>query len=237
MKMSKKFLIAGAALCLACGMTVLAACGGGVSGEKVTFEAEKAQLSQNADGVAVYQSATEYSATGEGDLVELVGYFTAEGANIVWKINADKECDAELTLRAASASADGSGLWQGGHGFIKEMDLGSGKFVKLEVNGKAASLSGKLPGLEFTPAEDFSNFGDFYGSCMNNYGTAKAKIHLVAGENTITLTSLGYVETPEGEGAQPISYGINVDNIVIQAPATLTWTETDNSGRTAPQFG
>lgn len=233
MKNLKKLCVAGIALVAMSTMVALGGCG--VSGEKVTFEAEKAQLSQNADGVAVYQSATEYSADGNGLAVNIVGYFTAQGANIVWKITADKECDAELTLRAASASADSSQLFTGGHGYIKEMDLGSGKFVKLEVNGKEASLKGTLPGLEFVPADDFSNFMDFYGSYMNNYGTATAKIHLVAGENTITLTSLGYTETPDG--GQPISYGVNVDNIVIQAPATLTWTETDNTGRTPPQMG
>ena len=230
----KGLLIAGTALTMALGMAAMVGCGGGTD---YTFEAEKAQLSQNADGVAVYQSATEYSANGEGAAVELVGYFTAADASIVWKITSDKECDATLTLRAASASADGAGLWMGGKGYIKEMDLSTGTYVTLDVNGTNAKLDGKLPGLEFTPAEDFSNMMDFYGSYMNNYAEVTAKIHLKAGENTITLKSLGYVETPEGEGAQPISYGINVDKITVTAPATLTWTETDNTGRTPPAMG
>lgn len=223
----KGLLIAGAAITMALGMAAMVGCG---SGTDYTFEAEKAQLSQNADGVAVYQSAVEYSAEGEGAAVEIVGYFTAADANIVWKITSDKECDATLTLRAASASADGAELWTGGKGYIKEMDLSTDTYVTLDVNGTKAKIEGKLPGLEFTPAEDFSNFMDFYGSYMNNYAEVTAKIHLKAGENTITLKSLGYTD-----GA--VQYGINVDKITINASATLTWTETDNTDRLPPAMG
>lgn len=224
----KKLFAAGAALTMAFGMTALTACG--PEPKDFTFEAEEATLTENDDGVACYQEAVEYGAEADADPTCIVGYFTAEGANIIWTIQSSNECDATLTLRAASASADASGLWTGGKGYIKEMDMSSGEYCTLTVNDTEVALTGVLPGLEFTPAADFSNFMDFYGSYMNNYKTVTANIHLKKGENKIVLTSLGY-----NDGT--VSYGINVDKITINAASELTWTAEDNTDRVPPAMG
>lgn len=195
----------------------LVACNGG---KEYVFEAEEAELAE----VCQVESGYEW---GKGEMSDveatLVGYFTAAGTTITFRITSDKECDATLTLRAASACHNMMAAFGGEDLEIEEIDLSKNECVKLTVNEQEAQLNGKLPGLTMTPPEG-GLFGwmmdGTWGAMMKNCGTGTAKIHLVEGENVIVLTAQGY---NGGQG------GINVDKIIIKANATLTWEPTDNS--------
>ncbi len=231
----KKFLISGVAITMAFGMAALAGCVAPAPEAKdFTFEAEEATLTENDDNVACYQEVTEYGAAEGADTIEIVGYFTAADANIIWTIQSSHECDATLTLRAAStavqANIDSSG--EGPYtATTLELDMSTGEYATLTVNDVEVSFTGTLPGIaEKTFADAMTGFGEAYGGMMNNYGTVTAKIHLKKGENVIALTSLGYVENN-------INYGLNVDKITINAASNLTWTPEDNTDRAPAQMG
>lgn len=185
----------------------LAGCGG--KAQDYVFEAEKAELS----AACMVETGPEYTTEVTSTEATQVGYFTAAGETITFKINASKACSATLTLRAASAVAQFSDPM-----VFEEVDLSKGEHAVLSVNGTDCKLEGVLPGLE--APMDWEAFSAYY----KHYGTATAKIDLKSGENVIVLISQGYA-----------GGGINVDKITINAAAELTWTETDNSDRVPPQ--
>ncbi len=204
-----------------------------VEGKEYTFEAEKGIITngktQQYDQATGQTSEVEQPVTVEtgtewggdkdtaGPEVTALGYFNG-GATVTFKITSDKECDALLTLRAASTENE-TDMWWGGNTFtVKEADLSKGEHATLAVNGSNIALAGILPGLTLTGVSG-ADMGWIYGAPLKNFGTGTARVHLVAGENTIVLTALK---------------GFNLDKITIKADATLTWTETDNSSR-APQ--
>ena len=204
-------------------------------GTDYTFEAEKGVLTngktQQYDWATGQTSEVEQPVTVEtgtewggdkdtaGPEVTALGYFNG-GATVTFKITSDKECDATLTIRAASTENEADIGW-GPTGMtmtyfnVKEVDLSKGEHATLSVNGTNVALTGILPGLNLTglTADDMSWV---YNAPLKNFGTGTANIHLKAGENTIVLTA---------------AKGFNLDKIVINADATLTWTETDNSSR------
>lgn len=206
MKKVHKALTAIAAFTLAAS---LAGCGG--KAQDYVFEAEKAELSS----ACMVETGPEYTTEVTDIEATQVGYFTAAGETITFKINAAKACSATLTLRAASAVAQFADPM-----IFEEVDLSKGEHAVLSVNGTDCKLEGVLPGLEVPM--DWEVFSAYY----KHYGTATAKIDLKAGENLIVLTSQGY---NGGQG------GINVDKITINATSELTWTETDNSDRVPQQ--
>lgn len=226
----KKLFAAGAALTMAFGMAAFTACG--APAKDFTFEAEEATLTENADGVACYQEVAEWQAAEDADPTAIVGYFTNAEANIIWTIQSSAECDATLTLRAASTAVKMDTDWQTTFkATTLEMDMSSGEYCTLTVNDTEVSFTGTLPGIaEQTFADMMGIFGTAYGPMMNNYGTVTAKIHLKKGENKIVLTSLGYNE----DGT---NFGLNVDKITINAASELTWTAEDNTDRVPPAMG
>lgn len=218
-KTIKKMLgiTAAAALTLSMGSMALIGCGGGV--KDYTFEAEHAVWSENifVDTGAVWGQ--------DGSEATFAGNFNQPGQTITWTIKASKECDATLTLHAASASMgmipiDPNGNLQDPTNFkigLAEVDLSSDQ-ITISVNDTAASMTGKLPA---NPAEWDGQSADGW----HNVGTATGTVHLKKGENVITL---------EITGAPPFGYwtaGINVDKIVINSEAKLTFTKTDNSNK------
>lgn len=209
--MKKLYKIIAALTLIALLAASLAGCGGKAT--DYVFEAEKAELS----GACQVETGPEYTTEMTDTEATQVGYFTADGDTITFKIKASKACSATLTLRAASAIAQ----WADPMVF-EEVDMSKGEVAVLSVNGKECKLEGVLPGLE--APMDWAVLSSYY----KHYGTATAKIDLKAGENVIVLTSKGY---NGGQG------GINVDKITINAAAELTWNETDNSDRVAQQMG
>lgn len=181
----------------------LAGCGDG-AGTDYVFEAENAVLSS----ACQIETGPEYTTELTDIEATQVGYFTAAGETITWKINASKACTATLTLRAASACAT-----FGEPMVFEEVDMSKGEHAVLTVNGTKVDMTGTLPGLE--APMDWEAFSAYY----KHYGEATAKIELKSGENTIVLTSQGY---NGGQG------GINVDKITINASAELTWNPTTN---------
>ncbi len=200
-----------------------------IEGTEYTFEAEKGvitngkttgQTSEVEQPVTV-ETGTEWGGDKdtEGPEVTALGYFNG-GATVTFTITSDKECDALLTLRAASTENESDMGW-GPSGMtltqftVKEADLSKGEHATLAVNGTNVALAGILPGLNLTGLTP-DDMGWIYSAPLKNFGTGTANIHLVAGENTIVLTA---------------AKGFNLDKITITADATLTWTETDNSSR------
>ena len=193
-----------------------------IEGTEYTFEAEKGVLT---DGTGTnngqptpitVETGTEWGGDKDtaGPEVTALGYFNT-GAVVTFKITSDKECDALLTLRAASTENE-TDLWTGGSTFtVKEVDLSKGEHATLSVNGTNVALAGILPGLSLTGI-GWGDMGWIYNAPLKNFGTGTAVIHLNEGENTIVLTA---------------AKGFNLDKIAIKADATLTWTETDNSSR------
>ena len=82
--------------------------------------------------------------------------------------------------------------------------------VKLKVNDTEVALTGVLPGLETIEVTDFSFYRNFAD-------TVTANINLVEGENTIVLVA------PERLSV------INIDKIIINCSAKLSYTPVDNS--------
>lgn len=210
-------------LTLTIGALTLTACGTG-SGTDYTFEAEDAVLAgttqgyvngaQQETGITV-EEGTEWAGLNEdgtakeGPAVTNLGNFNAAGQSITWKITASKECDATLTLRAASAVMSFAEDWSSMG--MSEVDLSKNEYVALKVNGTAVALEGTLPGLSGLGFEMV-----YSGGIYRNFGTGTAKIHLVAGENVIVLNGMG------------TQSGINIDKIIINCDAELSFQKTNN---------
>lgn len=221
MKKSKLLAIIAIMLTLTIGALTLTACGGGTD---YTFEAEDAVLAgttqgyvngaQQETGITV-EEGTEWAGLNEdgtpkeGPAVKNLGNFNASGQSITWTITASKECDATLTLRAASAvmsfAEDFSSFG------MAEVDLSKNEYLTLKVNGTAASLEGILPGLSGLGWEMMAN-----GAIYRQFGTGSAKIHLVKGENVIVINGMG------------TQSGVNIDKIIINCTAELSFEKTNN---------
>lgn len=239
MKSLKKILgiAATSALALTLGAFALTGCGGA---KGYTFEAEEAILTEPegfepSDWGAKLMDLEEKK-DGKKDIT-VVGYFSAKGMTITWKINAEEECDATLNICGSSTKfktvtkADGSAIeydwttWQPTNvtpeddviGGLDEVPAESSG-VSLKVNGSTATMSGTLPGVEKTLK--FAEQGNFYALYVAGKYTANVKLN--KGENIIVL---------EIDGAN--GGGFNVDKLVIKASAKLTHTPVDNSDRAA----
>lgn len=91
--------------------------------------------------------------------------------------------------------------------------MGAEGAPSLSVNDSAVSLKGqKLDGLDNLTDNDMQN-----GVAYHNFCTVVVTINLVAGENTIVLTS----------GAN----GVNVDKIMIETTIALEFSRTNNLSR------
>ena len=176
----------------------LAACGG--SAKEFTFEAENAVI--NAEGASVETGPSTKDGQDNGEITN-VGSFNS--GTLTWTITSDKDCDATLTLHGASCAMGFSDAGM----CLYEIDMAtaSGTVYKLTNNGTEYSMTGKLPGTEVLNMED--------PAVWRNMGTVTANIKLVKGENKIVFEIAGALE-----GA--FSSGINVDKIVISAPAELS---------------
>jgi len=180
-----------------------------------TFEAENAIIDDDgAQSPVTVENTTEWTESGdEGVEVTNIGYFTTSGETLTFKIESTHECDATLTLRAASGVCDMETLdWTTFMFTMKEVDLSENEYITLKVNGTEASLSGVLPETE--------NSSWYLPASYHHFGEGTADIHLTKGENIIII------EVVSEDGM-----GINIDKITINAASTLTWTETDNSDR------
>ena len=225
MKNGKK-IIAGAlaaALTLSMG-SMFVACGGS---EDYIFQAEEATITDGivtsygqdgkpttAQGKVTVESGTEYAADDEtGPEVTNVGYFCGEGTKLTWTITSDKECQATIYVRAASA-VDMMGAWQGG-ALFPDYELADNKYFKLVVNDADIALTGTVKGIENIGFEQMAN-----PAVYKNFSLSDGiSINLKKGENVISLVSTN----PSG--------GANVDYIKISANAKLTFTPADNSDR------
>ncbi len=96
---------------------------------------------------------------------------------------------------------------------ITAIELGTDGAPTLAVNGTAVSLAGNtLKGLDGLSQADMQN-----GVAYHNFTEVEITINIVAGENTVVLTSG--------------SNGCNVDKIMITTDAQLTFTRTNNLQR------
>ena len=95
---------------------------------------------------------------------------------------------------------------------ITAIDLGTPGAPALSVNGAAVTLTGTLPGLNGLSQDDMQN-----GVAYHHFAEVEITINIVAGENTVVLTSG--------------SKGCNVDKIMITTDAQLTFTRTNNLQR------
>ena len=158
--------------------------------------------------VIVESGNTEHTGSDEeqGPEVTNVGNFYGKGTLMTWKITASKACEATLKLRAASAKVDNGQTPTR----VDAVDFSAEAPVKLKVNDTEVALTGVLPGLETIEVTDFSFYRNFAD-------TVTANINLVEGENTIVLVA------PERLSV------INVDKIIINCSAKLSYTPVDNS--------
>lgn len=180
------------------------------------YEAEYAELDDNgaADNatMTVELNKHEFTQSGkeDGPLVSNVGYFggTSSGQTITWKFNAAEAAEnVTVTLRMASSV----GSWNDKK--ITEIDLGAEGAPTLSVNNSAVSLEGKkLDGLDNLTQQDMQN-----GVAYHNFCDIVITINIVAGENTIVLTS----------GTK----GVNVDKIMIATTTALEFSRTNNLSR------
>lgn len=221
-KTIKKMLgiTAAAALTLSMGSMALIGCGD--KGKDYVFEAEDAVLVGEAQSWGQSSPmSVETGATARDENVEVtvVGNFNVVNEqSITWTVTSDKECDAKITLHAASAS-----MWMGETGMgLCAIDL-SGTQLALTNNGTKISLTGTLPASK----EGWDMNAEF--SEWRNMGSGTGTIHLVKGKNEIQLKIVGAATAPEG--GFPMSAGVNVDKIVINSEANLTFTKTDNSDK------
>ncbi len=146
----------------------------------------------------------------DGPLVSNVGYFGGgyAGHTITWKFNSATAVE-NVTLKLRLASSVGE--W--GDKKITAIELGTEGAPTLSVNGADVSLAGKtLPGLSGLSQDDMQN-----GVAYHNFTEVEITINIVAGENTVVLTSG--------------SKGCNVDKIMITTDAQLTFNKTNNSQR------
>lgn len=207
--------------------------------ETYTFEAENAVITNGkamqqtgfdmttfqpiyseVDVVPTIETGNEYTADGsDGDEVTNVGYFYGTGTSITWTIYAEEECDVTITLRAAGAVQDQSGItdWQTGEGLkFAEVDMSENKYLTMTVNGTLTSLDGTLPGM------DSLNWGSLQSaSVYKNFGTATTAVHLNKGANTIVLTPNAQAQS-----------GLNIDKITVSGTTVkLSYLPADNSDR------
>ena len=205
--------IAAGALSVTLGAFALAGCG--ISGEEYTFEAEAAELAGQGvvmgqdPGSANVSNPSAYKVYGElaDDTVVGVENFNSAGQSITWTVTASSACKAELTFWAASSvmffnQEDNS------MGFV-EIDMAATEAYKLTCNDTEADLKGKLPGAKWADWFGMQEPGAWW-----DLGKATAIIDLKEGENTIVFEIVANVE---GQN----SAGLNVDKIVIKAPAEL----------------
>ncbi len=180
------------------------------------FEAEHAVLddaqSTTEKIMVIEVNKNEFTASGEtnGPLVSNVGYFggSTTGQTITWKFNSDTALE-NVTLKLRMASAVGT--WNDLK--ITAIDLGAEGAPALSVNGAAVSLAGKtLEGLNGLTLPDMQN-----GVAYHHFTEVEITINIVAGENTVVLTSG--------------SKGCNVDKIMITTDAKLEFVRTNNSDR------
>lgn len=169
------------------------------------------------------ETGNEYTTDGStGAEVTNVGYFYGTGASITWTVYAEEECDVTLTLRAAAAIQDQSGVtdWTTGAGLkFKEVDMSAKEFVELKVNNADAALTGILPGINGLDWTSMSN-----PSVYKNFGTATASVHLKKGANAIVINATNQ------QG------GINIDKLTISGTTVKTYyVITDNSDRVPQQ--
>lgn len=181
------------------------------------FQAEFAELNDNGAGnghtMVLEYDRHEFTESGktDGPLVTDVGYFGGQsdniGQTITWKFTSDKAATVKLTLRIASAV----GSWSDKK--IDPIDLGAEGAPSLKVNNSDVDLTGKeLKGLSGLTQEDMQS-----GVAYSNFTEVEITVNLVAGDNTVVLTS----------GAK----GCNPDKIMITTDAVLTFVNTDNSAR------
>lgn len=214
-----------AALTLSMG-SMFVACGG--SAQDYTFEAEDAVLA-DPDGAQTrlsVESGFEWAGfdedggvvAGETDVTQIGFFGSAADQTITWNIKSDKNCEATLTLRAASCAQSGN-IFLGEPVQVVAMNVEDA--ATLEVNGTEVAFSGELPGIEgeFTPPM----MGQLFTFGLKNFGTVSVKINLKSGDNTVVIRSIG--------GAN-----LNIDKITINASAKLTFEKTDNSDRGPAQM-
>lgn len=180
------------------------------------FEAEHAVLddaqSTTEKIMVIEVNKNEFTASGEtnGPLVSNVGYFggSTTGQTITWKFNSATAVE-NVTLKLRMASAVGT--WDDLK--ITAIDLGAEGAPALSVNGAAVPLAGKtLEGLNGLTLPDMQN-----GVAYHHFTEVEITINIVAGENTVVLTSG--------------SKGCNVDKIMIDTDAKLEFVRTNNFDR------
>lgn len=181
------------------------------------FQAEFATLTDSekdgAHALTIEVDKHEFTASGEetGALVANVGYFGGagnDGQTITWEFTSDKAAEVKLTLRIASA--DGS--WSDRK--INAITLGEEGAPTLKINDKDVALTGTLKGLSDLSQNDMQN-----GVAYHNFTEIELTVNIVAGKNTVVLTSS--------------SKGCNPDKIMIKTDAELTFINTDNNDRRA----
>ena len=226
MKKFTKILTAVAALSMATaiGFTFAACGGGGTVVKDGVLEAEYAVLYGEQAGqgggspITVETGPTYKDGVAEGPEATTIGYFSTAGQSLTFTITSNKECDATIKLVAASASMGMVGDWSDWANMkfvLNPIDLaaattGADATIKLTNNGgDAIALTGTLPGLD--------PFDMNAPGAWKYLGEGSGTIHLVKGENVIVLELIGK------------GVGINVDKLVIDTNAKLTWTPTDNS--------
>ncbi len=179
------------------------------------LEAETAILDDHGatqNTMTVSKNKIEFTESGktDGPLVTNVGYFggNTTGQTITWKFNASAAAEnVKLTLRLASTD----GTWD--DQFIREIDLGAKGAPTLKINNADVSLEGKkLDGLTGLTREDMTS-----DVAYHNYCEIEITVNLVAGENTVVLTS----------GAK----GCNVDKIMIATDSKIEFFRTNNFDR------
>lgn len=182
------------------------------------YEAEYAELDDKdvADNATMTIELNKHEWNGSGNengpLVSNVGYFggseASAGQTITWRFNAAEAAEnVKVTLRMASSV----GTWDALK--ITEINLGEEGAPSLSFNGSAVSLDGqKLDGLDNLTQNDMQN-----GVAYHNFCDIVITINLVAGENTIVLTSG--------------SKGVNVDKIMIETNIALEFSRTNNLSR------
>lgn len=132
-----------------------------------------------------------------------------DGSALSWIITSDQAAGATITLRVASHLKD----WGNeADGTIGVDDVSTA--LELTVNGEVVPISGSLPGGAVLPP--LTSGGTAY-----KIVSITVPVELKEGENDITFTTLGTMET----------VNLFMDKLIVETDANLTWTETDNSAR------
>ena len=202
----KKFRMAIAMICAL--VMALAITGCSTPSAPNEFQAEHAIIT---DGSGMWNPVSEVGVDVGGDEPARCDGISniSDGSALTWKITSDKATKATITLRAASHLRDW-GTEIGGSIGIDDVS----KALTLTVNGAPVAISGSLPGGAVLPE-------NATGGTAYKVADITVEVELVAGENVIVFTSLG-------TGAE---YNLFMDKLIVETNATLTFTETDNSGR------